>query len=455
MTAAAGFVVAASVACRPPPPTVAPDTAPAATADPSARPAIETGTPSVKLAQRSDRPSSEGALDPETARAETARILGEVAKARNLEVTRSVKVDVMDKDAIRAFAKKSMYEDTTPEEFELMGRIEITFGKLPVGSDPEQIYLDLLEDGVLGLYDPKRKTLFIGDFVSKVMLSMVVGHEIAHGLQDMHFDLEKHQEPLRHRSDEATARRFLIEGGAQSAYFAWVSGEDGLSAIEDRVLDAAANQTLDMAYLASPYPVLARSLQMPYTDGTATVTRLVKQEGWQAIDALYAELPATSEQMLHLDKLRANEQARPVSIDGAVLGAALPGLTQVWHDQIGEADLLAMIADVETSLVARRACAGWGGDQFLVFDDTNNPLVSPVVAGVFAWDSVADAKEAQAAWARYLRKVPEGKSFVHRKGDTLVFGLAIPERVANDDVRDALWRSVAVGKAPKAKRRSR
>lgn len=390
-----------------------------------------------------------GALDPETARTETERILAGVAKARNLEVTGSVKVDVMTKAAIRAFAKAAMYEETTPEELRLIGRIEASFGKLPVGSDPEQIYLDLLEEGVLGLYDPKRRTLFIGDFVSKGMLSMVVGHEIAHGLQDMHFDLQKHQEPLRHRSDEETARRFVIEGGAQAAYYAWVSGEDGLDAIEDRVLVAQANLTLDTAEMASPYPTLSRSLQMPYTDGAATMVRLVKLKGWTAVDALYADLPETSEQMLHLDKLLADEQARPVKMDSGGLESVLAGLKLVWHDQVGEAELLALVAQVETSLIARKACAGWGGDHFVVFDDPQRPLPAPVVVGAIAWDTVKDAEEAEKAFARYLRKVPQGKSFVNRKGDTFVFGLAIPEHVPSEDVREAAWRSVKVGKAPR------
>jgi len=356
----------------------------------------------------------------------------------------------MSKKAIRDFAKTAMYEETTPEELQLMGRIEASFGKLPVGSDPERIYLDLLEEGVLGLYDPKRETLFIGDFVSKGMLSMVVGHEIAHALQDMHFDLEHHQEPMRHRSDEETARRFLIEGGAQAAYLAWVSGEDGLAAIEDRVLMAAGNQALDLAELASPHPILARSLQMPYTDGTATVAKLVKEQGWAAIDKLYADLPDTSEQMLHLDKLLADEQARPAKVDEGGLTGVLPGMKMVWHDQIGEADLLAMLAQVEKSVVARRACAGWGGDHFVVLDDPKTPLPAPVVIGVMAWDSVDDAKEAETSFARYLRNVTPGKTFVERKGDTFVFGLSIPDDVPADDVRKAAWRSVSVGKSGKS-----
>ena len=123
-----------------------------------------------------------------------------------------------------------------------------------------------------------------------------VGHEIAHGLQDMYFDLAKLQEPILHRSDAESARRFLIEGEAQAAYLTWVSGEGGVASIDDGVLDAMGNQVLQLAGLASPFPVLARSLQMPYADGTATVLRLVQRKGWGAIDDLYRALPESTEQ---------------------------------------------------------------------------------------------------------------------------------------------------------------
>ncbi|MFO0633278.1 MAG: hypothetical protein U0168_10535 [Nannocystaceae bacterium] len=80
-------------------------------------------------------------------------------------MTREVTVDVIDKAGIREFAKASLYEFTTPDELAMHGRIEASLGVVPPGSDPEAVILDLLEQGVLGLYDPKRKTLFIGDFV--------------------------------------------------------------------------------------------------------------------------------------------------------------------------------------------------------------------------------------------------------------------------------------------------
>lgn len=380
-----------------------------------------------------------GGLDAATARAETERILAEVARARNLAVKGPVKVEVISKAGIRAFAKNQMYEDTPPERLRLLGRIESSLGVLPIGADPERVLLDLLEEGVLGLYDPKTETLHIGDFVPKPMLSMVVGHEIAHGLQDMHFDLKSKQKPMWHESDAESARRFLIEGEAQAAYLAWVAGDSGLESIDDGVLQAMGDQALELAGDLSPYPVLARSLQMPYADGTATVIRLVLRKGWNAVDALYDDLPRTTEQMLHIDKLLSREPARPVWLDEAPLARTL-GLVSVWHDTLGEAGLLAMLAQVEGATAARRAAAGWGGDRYLAFDDPERPLAAPVVVAATVWDSEHDAAEFETSLRRYLEQI-EGRSLVARNKDRVVFATQIPPSILEADLEAAAWKA--------------
>jgi hypothetical protein len=374
------------------------------------------------------RRSSGDVLDQGRASREAKRILAEVAAARNLEVIHDVKVDVIDRPGIREFSKNAMYEDTTPEDLRRAGRIESALGVLPVGVDPEAILLDMLEDSVLGLYDPKSKTLFIGDFVPSVMLSMVVGHEIAHGLQDMHFDLEKTRTVLPHRSDEESARRFLIEGGAQASYLAWVSGEGGLASIDDAVLEALGNQTLDMGGESSPYPILARAMGMPYADGTASIVRLVLAKGWSAVDELYEKPPETTEQMLHLDKLLNREPREDVALDEAALAQVL-GLTPMWHDQIGEAALLSMLAEVEPSVTARGAAAGWGGDMLYAFDREGSPLDAPAIVAVVTWDRQDDAREFVQSFGKYLTDVVGTGTFVERQRDVVVFGTHLPEGV--------------------------
>ena len=165
------------------------------------------------------------------ARAErlTREIMEAVAAARALPVTGEVKVAVMRRPEIRAFARDSMYEHHTREQLQLFTRLESSMGVLPLGADGERILLDMLETGVMGLYEPKQQTLVIGTYVTDTQLDMVVGHEIAHGLQDMHFGLQRLQKPIKGDSDAEAARTYLVEGDAQAAYLAWVSGERGRS----------------------------------------------------------------------------------------------------------------------------------------------------------------------------------------------------------------------------------
>lgn len=402
-----------------------------------------------------ERPAvAKGWLDDATAQAEADRILAEISAARNLAASGPVNVDVVDKAGIREFAKRSMYEHTTPEELQLFGRVQASLGVIPRGEDPERIILDLLEDGVAGFYDPKEKTLFIGDFVDKAALSMVVGHEIAHGLQDMHFDLDKHQEPLRHRSDEESARRFLIEGEAQATYLAWVSGQGGLNTIDDGVLDAMGNQVLDLAAMASTYPILVRSLQLPYADGTATVLRLVRDKGWEAVDALYEQLPASSEQMLHLDKLLAREPPIPAKLDAAALQGVMPEAALVWHDTLGEAELLTMLAHVQRSTVARRAAAGWGGDHYIAVEPRAGaerqggaPAGVPMIVAVTVWDSEDDAEEFEEVFGEYLRTMVPDHA-IDRRDDVVLFATGIPADVEASRLLGAAWKGVHVGPRP-------
>lgn len=396
------------------------------------------------------RPTGTGNIDEARARDEAARILGAVAAARNLEVKTDVDVRVTSKKDIRAYAKTLMYEHTTAEEFALQGRISASLGVIAPGANLEQIHLNLLEEGVLGFYDPKVKALFIGDYISTGMLSQTVGHEIAHALQDMHFDLEPRMVPTDHRADLDEAEKFLIEGGAQAAYFAWVTGEDGLAAIDDAVLEASINQSLDIVSVMSESPVLMRGLHLPYTAGTATVVRMVVQDGWQSIDALYEEPPTTTEQMLHVDKLRAREPARGVHFEHERLAQAFKKPV-VWHDELGEAQWLALLADVERSSVARRSAAGWGGDALVALEAQGGEMS---VAIAVVMDERRDAEELEASLRKYADERIERKTLLERRKDAVVFISGVDDGVDPKALMSAVWATLTVD-PPQNKKRGR
>jgi len=426
---------------------------------------LQTASPADRTSQGARAQSSSGQTNAdrdhqsslETAEVEATalRIAAAVAQARSLPLIREVAIRVLDRKQIRAFAKDSLYEHNTPEKLALLGRIESSLGILDADADAEEVILDLLETAVMGIYDPKSKSLLIGSHVGKSMLSMVVGHEIAHGLQDMHFDLAKYQQPLDGQSDAETARTFLIEGDAQASYLAWVSGKGGLASIPDSVLDAQGDQMLALAGVIDN-SILARLLQLPYGDGAATVARIARDHGWAAVDALYADLPTTSEQMLHVDKLLSREPAIAIHIDSAELLARLPGYRQVWADELGEATLLAMLADVASVKLARRAAAGWGGDRFVVIERPTDSAVHrlPIAVGMIAWDRSIDADEFETHFRTYLEAKMPGAFVLERRATKFLYATRVVDVATRRRISELGWQTFTVAtKGAGAKRR--
>ncbi len=409
-----------------------------------------------------DEPATEPAaapVDPEKAEKQrdaertTRQILAQVAQARQLEVTFDVRVDVMDRAGIRAFAEGRIREEMTPEEIALQGRIQSSLGVLPVGADGEKVLLDMLEEGVLGLYDEREKVLYIGDFVPRFSLDMVVGHEIAHGLQDMHFDLEAlmkaHEDEPKHigHADREAAQTFLVEGDAQASYLAWKAGPEGPGAIPSEALHAMADDVLAIREGMIDHPIFARMLQMPYTDGTNTVLAIASSRGWGAVDALYRDLPQTTEQMLHLDKLEAREPARPVVVKANVLAGALADHQVVYEDDMGEAALLAMIADVTSPGAARAAAAGWGGDRFVALERTDGSSEVPTVIALLAWDDKAEAQEFVKSFELYLEQKMPGAFVLERKREQVLLISHPPEGVDRRKLAATAWGGFDVGAA--------
>ncbi|HEY0134115.1 MAG TPA: hypothetical protein VGB85_08545, partial [Nannocystis sp.] len=152
------LLLAATTACASHPPAgpaTAPD--PGDHRDPPAGAASESHDPGLSQTRAAEQ---------------TKKIMEAVAKARALPVTGAVEVAVMRRAEIRDYAKASMYEHNSPEQIRLFTRIEASMGVLPVGADGEAILLDMLESGVMGLYEPKNKTLYIGTHVGEGQLDM-------------------------------------------------------------------------------------------------------------------------------------------------------------------------------------------------------------------------------------------------------------------------------------------
>ncbi len=358
--------------------------------------------------------------------ATTERILNGVAATRGLAIKSTVHVGKASRPELLEFIQKEIHRQVPQSHFEQMGRLQIAFGVMPLGADPERVMLSMFAEGVQGLYDPASKSFLIGDDVPTGMREMVVGHEIVHALQDMHFDLEKMQDPIIGHSDQESARTFLIEGDAQASYYAWAARGQGLEALTPQLLGDIADQSLGIDRSSSEFPFLAKLTIMPYTEGAATIVELARARGWTSVDALFERLPTTTEQMMHLDKLLAFEPANEITLPAAAFQDAVPGLRAVYEDDLGEAFLLALMSSAHGVDNARRFAAGWGGDRFTVLEpqDQAPSYARPsVVVGIIQFDTERDATEAAPALERSLREVAPAGALTSRHKSTVLYVL--------------------------------
>lgn len=329
----------------------------------------------------------------------------EVQTLRGLEETTPVARALMTRPELGRYLRQEFEKENTPQELEEDIRVLHAFDLIPLDFDLEGLLLGLYSTQILGFYEDEDDTFFVvSDDEFDWMDRVTYAHEFIHGLQDAHFNLETFVDDETMDDDMSLARMALVEGDATlSMYeYLWQHLQD-LS--EDDLSSFTESDTGDRDLLDDAPPFLLETLDFPYTYGYEFVA-ILRKEGWEAVDAAFADPPQSTEQILH--------PARYLDRDEPQL-VVLPPLTDTlgtgWHlvetEVLGEFSM-ALWLDLQLERAeADTAAAGWDGDQYAVYvRDEDHVLALSVV-----WDSEADTNEFVEAYSNYasLRYAIEAK----------------------------------------------
>lgn len=292
---------------------------------------------------------------------------------RQLSFVKPVELLVEDHVAMRDYVDRAIDR----EQLERARRRYVALGVLAPGLDVRATLLAVMEEELIGYYDPERKLLAVrSDMVrdldgpsSGVGLASraTLVHELVHALQDQHFDLGRRIHEQR-TTDEENAFGALVEGDATLVTLAFAAREQGQTL--DRLVGSpeqvgALMQRTDdqLSPVLRDAPALLREpLLFRYREGARYCAGHYHRAGWTAIDALHRAPPVTT-----LAVQGATAAATPLHPPLDLAALAKLGFTTVDADVLGSLELGIVLSagDPENGPRLGRA---WRGDRYWVLE---------------------------------------------------------------------------------------
>jgi len=338
---AASLSVASALACGSPPPPA------------SAKPAASAPAASGAGAPRADAQANRV----------VQAALERVAKLRELAAVGPVRGKYVSRAEMVEYVRRQLRTEIPPEVVTASGELLFALDTVGERFDYEQSLLALMGSQLAGYYDPEDETMYLAEDLGGAERRATLAHELVHALQDQHYDLGALVKWHDDASDSQGAVHCLAEGDATSAMMDELLADRGMKAIDLSSsafgLEARAMTEL-MPDIAEVPSILKRSIVAPYIDGIELVHFLRRRAGWAAVDAVWKNPPATTEQVLHPEKLLKREAAENVPIPPPPPGGPSK-LT--YHDVLGEQSIELLFEEWMPRAKAVAAATGWAGDR--------------------------------------------------------------------------------------------
>ncbi len=333
--------------------------------------------------------------------------------ARDLTPETAVPHDFPTRDEVRAYIRETYEEELTPELAARSLAFYNAVGMLPAGVDLTELYIEVLGSQVAGFYDPDTGVMnvipTVGDDPGERLSlteQIIYVHEYVHALQDQAFDLDNFvgTDELMDHPDRALASLALVEGDASAVmnlYTQRAAEANPLAALSLITDGLAAGNLLPPGDIPAP---LLRELMFPYETGLNFALSVYQSaNSWDAVNAAFANPPTTSEQIMHPDKYLAGEvgaEVEFVSMDEFMLDS----WTQQWDTALGEFYLGEHLRQHLPRAEALAAAAGWGGDRFQVYTNTEGDVRWTLK---LIWDTRNDSLEFVTAYDAWMRAYAE------------------------------------------------
>lgn len=248
-----------------------------------------------------DVDQSDGVSDEELT-AVVSRAMARVEHIRQLEFKETVPVDIISREEFR----ESSSNTTVNETFRTFDDTKFE-ALLLIGESDDALDVQEANRGssVLGYYSPSQdQIVLIANNKSAPKLDeYTLAHELVHALQDQHFDLTSISSETR---DGHNANNGIVEGDAKYVDYLYKQRcTDPDHAWNGTCVTPPASEGGGGGSPAN-FGVYFMKFQ-PYSDGPKFVSSVRANGGWAAVNDVYTNLPASTEQVIDPSRYRSDE----------------------------------------------------------------------------------------------------------------------------------------------------
>lgn len=299
-----------------------------------------------------------------------------VAKQAGLTFKFTPKSAVRSRDQIRAYLLAKLNTELPPARLEGMVAAYRLLGMLPDTLDVKQLFIDLYTEQIAGFYDPDSTTFYAVEGGTRAELQLVISHELVHALQHQYVPLDSIMRDV-HDADRLAASQAVFEGQATlTSLIAMLPDKQLLTddGFWETFKEQLRNQQAGATVFSRAPLVIREDLTFPYVQGSEFVRWF--QSHHPGEQPFGANLPRSTEQVLHPDRYEAHDEPIDLRFAGDTVGL-------LHEDTFGEFEIALLRSALRHDHgVDTDQAMGWGGDRLRVFRTPDGPAL----VWVTVWD---------------------------------------------------------------------
>ena len=221
---------------------------------------------------------------------------------------------------------------------------------------------------------------------------------LSRALQEQHFQWQGKLNGIS-LEDRRLAFRALAVGDTVLVGTAYLQGSQGTTRPPDSARNLAGWATA-LEKMGSHLPqLLQQKLVFPYREGSQFVQWAHAAKGWTGVNALFADPPLSTSQILHPAKYYVKRE-NPLAIRASGFSRQMTESATV-DQTLGEYLVQLLLTSNLTRQEARQIAAGWTGDQLSAYLEGENLLT----AWITAWKKDEDARAFYRAYQNLLQRL--------------------------------------------------